>query len=166
MSLPVIETIAKHIICRLENIQLKNGYAFNVAAVELLTRDADTYTPVPLSIVVDLVDETENEAHSCPGNPPAVAYDAQFMVHGYSRQLDRDDDLSNVHYGVTRHQMQAAIQKAVTTPVAGDWVTWESNALTSSMTSKTKFEAPGHDGVTFSLLVTYRTDEDDPTVKR
>lgn len=166
MTQPVIEKISDQIICRLENIQLKNGYAFSVAAVNILERDSDTWTPGPLEIIVDQTDETENEDVSYPGNPPAIAYDAEFMIHGYTKQLDRDSELSNESFGVTRHQMKAAIQKSLATPVAGDWTSFESNAVTSSMTAKAKFEGPGHDGVSVSLLVTYRTNEADPFTKR
>ena len=167
MSQPIIELIEEEIINRLENIQLKNGYAFTVASVELVNRDLNSYPePGPLAIIVDLTEEAENEEMSCPGNPPAVAYDASFMVHGYAQPVDRDDTLSNLNAGITRHQMQAAIHTALVTPTAGDWAQWEGNALTTSLQSKTKFEGPGTDGVTVGMLITYRTDENDPTVKR
>lgn len=166
MTKPVIELIEDEIICRLEDIQLKNGFAFSVTSVELVSRDLNTFTPGPLEIIVDLIEETENEEMSCPGNPPATAYDALFMIHGYAYPVDRDDELSNLNSGVTRRQMQAAIQQAVTSVASGDWAQWSGNALTTSLTTKAKFEGPGNDGVSVGMLITYRTDEDDPTVKR
>jgi len=87
MAYTVIESIAREIVSRLEQIKIANGYAFNVTSVIRPNRNA-TWTPEDRLILVKQGDSTKNESLSCPGNPPAMAFDTTFELCGFVRTSD------------------------------------------------------------------------------
>lgn len=161
MATPILELISDEVVSRLGNITTGNGYEFTAASVSLIDRDENDFQPAPLAIMVDRKDEAENEDLSLPGNPPGIAYDVEFHIHGYSGRLD--DSFSTE---VTETQMIAAIQKAIGNGDATGWHNFTNRAIDASLTSTTDFEGPGHDGVTVVLRITYRISEIDPFVVR
>lgn len=162
MAKPILEKIEDELLTRLANINTRNGYEFTVNTVKSASRDKNTWNPQPLDVIVEELELAENEELSYPGNPPRVAFDAEFAIHGYARQLDTADAESNVSDGVTPQNMKAAILKAITNGDAASWHTFNSNAVTSTLAGAVPLEAPGHQGITFNLLVTYRHSELDP----
>ncbi|NNE62355.1 MAG: hypothetical protein HKN35_15795 [Woeseia sp.] len=160
MAKPIREKILDEILARCANISTKNAFEFTVNTVKEAGRDKDTHAPQPLDIIVDELEVNENEDLSYPGNPPRVAFDVEYAINGYARQLDSSDTESNVSDGVTPTQMGSAIMQTITT--GGGWYTFGGNAVIASLSGSAPLQAPGHEGVTFTLLVTYRHGENDP----
>ena len=162
MAKPISEKISDEILARLALITTANGYEFTVASVSYVSRDLDDWPKGPLSIVVNKTETVDNDELSCPGNPPRLAFDATFTIHGYASVLDTDDsEVGIVDSGVSDFEMAAAIQKAITTDTAA-WETMDGNAVFSKLTRSESFDAPDRDGAMWDLVVTYRTPENDP----
>lgn len=163
MAKPVLELISDEVVSRLGDITKANGYEFTIVSAELVTRETNTWTPEPLKIKVEYGDISENEDLSYPGNPPRKAFDMQFEISGYSRDIDRDEtEVGMVNPSVTETQMIAAIQKALTNNDAASWHTFGGNAIIADITGSSTFDAAGFDGGKVMLSVTYRTSEINP----
>lgn len=163
MAKPVIEKISDEVVSRLRNITIANGYEFTIVAADLVKRETNTWTPQALKIKVEYGEIAENETYSYPGNPPRVAYDAEFVISGYSRDIDVDEsEVGMTDASVTDTQMIAAIQKALANNDATAWHTFGGNSILASIVSASTFDAPGYDGGQVKLVVTYRTSEVSP----
>ena len=160
MAYTVIESIAREIVSRLEQIKIANGYAFNVTSVIRPNRNA-TWTPEDRLILVKQGDSTKNEALSCPGNPPAMAFDTTFELCGFVRT----SDFCSKEYESIENDRGAQIIKAITTEATDPsmWYTFASKAIISDIVEVRSFqESESHNGVIVSLSVTHRQDENNP----
>lgn len=167
MPNPIIQLIADEVVNRLGNILKGNGYEFDVAFVLPVSRDTNTFHPSPRGIYVKQQAEAENEELSCPGNPPAVAYDVVFEITGYANQIDTDTtEPAIVDDGATVNNMLASIQKAIANNDAAHWHEFDGNSLNATMPVAETMETADYDGAKVELIVTYRTSEIDPYALR
>lgn len=160
MAYTVIEFIAREIVRRLVQIRPSNGYALNVTSVIRPNRNA-TWTPEDRLILVKQGDSIKNEALSCPGNPPAVAFDTTFELCSFVRT----SDFYSVEYESIENDRGAQIIKAITTEASDPsmWYTFEGKAVIADITEVRSFEeSENHNGVIVSLSVTHRQDENNP----
>lgn len=166
MADSVLENIANEIVDRLTQIQIINGYSFDVAGVVRPQRKAITATPKNLSIQVVQSANRPNMERSHEGNPPALAFDVVFNLHCFVRLPDNEEDT----YFTTINRMMAAIITAITTEATDPsmWYTLESNAVNCNWGPMTPFISPEgeHSGETIPIVVTYRISENDPTESR
>lgn len=164
---PVLDNIIAEIIDRLRNITRANGYAFNVAEVKQVERDTNNWQPQVLGIYIEQKEETPNEDLFRPGNPPAVAYNVQFEISGYARQLDANPLEAGVcDKSVSDNQMKASITKALANNDPSQWHQFGGNAINASLADGTPFDDPGFDGARRLLTVLYRVSETDPYIVR
>lgn len=164
MSDSIPERIALELIDRLENITTVNGYIFNVASVDRMTKDSlDGWTPRNLAIAVVQDDELPNDEHTHAGNPAAMAYDVTFNLHGFVRPSDHATET----FSSTENAMVAAIKKAVVNNDTS-WQTFGGISILADWVTTSPFQSPegDHRGVTVSLVVTYRISETDPFTPR
>lgn len=159
----ISELVALEIVDRLEQITIANGYAFDVASVDRVPRNARDWTPRHLSIVVEQDDEERNEELSHAGNPPAIAYDATYNIHVFVRESDKATAPANQ----MENAMVAAVKQAVTDDGV-DWHTFDDNAIDGQFGSiRPYLSSEGdHAGATVPLVVTYRVSETNPYESR
>jgi hypothetical protein len=162
MPTTVIETIAKEIVRRSEQITIANGYTFDVAEVVRPDRVGVEVNPVEALIVVRQGDSVKNAELSCPGNPPAIAYDTQFEIECFVRL----SDYACNEYQEIQSDRGAQIVKAITIEATdtGRWFSFEEKAINTELGDIKNFETSegNHNGVTVAMTVTYRVDENNP----
>ena len=166
MSKSVLEKISDEVLARLQRIATGNGFDFNASSVVQVSRNTNEWDAKPLRIVMVQKEEEYNTEASCPGNPPASAYDVDFEIWGYSHQLDVKDEIGIDEPAVTDNQILAAIRKALTHGNPYDWHTFDGNSFNAVIAGGEPFAAPGHDGGMVRLTVQYRTNEVDPMERR
>ena len=161
MSEPILEQIAATVVQRLGEITKANGFQFDAESVVRVNRDATDWTPRHLSILVVQGEEVENPELSHPGNPPGIAYDVGFNIHGFVRHSDRE----TVTSAITENQMIASIKKSITN--SHDWHNFGGLAIDAQWNDK-PFESNenDHEGATVGIVITYRISERDPYVVR
>ena len=157
MAIPVSEQIAVIIRNRLALISTANSYETTTTGVVRGTQRGD-FQPKDYQIVLTQGNKTENKELSCPGSPPLVAWDQPFLIAGILRQSETDqtaiDTLKNV--------FEADVIKALNTGVA--WWNMEAKAINSTVSGATWNQSDSGSDSSFelTLLVTYRTAENDP----
>lgn len=160
MPTAIPELIAQELIARLQTITTANGFAFDVADVSRVNRDATDWTPKHHSIVVVQAEEIRKPEHDYPGNPAAIAYTLPFELHGFVRQSDRaaTSDQQKVN------EVQAAIKKAVAG--TSDWHTFDDNSYLADWGPTSNYNSTEHGGTTLNLEVHYRISDTDPFTVR
>lgn len=154
---PIPELIATTLISRLEAIMVSNGYAFTVAGVDRVNRDATEWTPKNNTIVVLQDSEERVEELDCFGNPPAIAYQLTFAVKGFVRQSDRVTTADQAR----ENEMAATIKKAIAS--SATWYHFGGSAINAQFGATERFEASdSHAGVVVFVDVFYRVSETDP----
>ena len=165
MATPINQKIVDELLARLQNITTDNGYEFDVGTVEVVDRDTDGWAATPRCVIIEQQPEEENEEMSCPGNPPRVAFNLSFKIHGYAKRLNVDDTAVAVsETNTTENNMLAAIKKAIANNDAGSWHTFDGNAIDAEVSAAEPFNESGWDGGTVLLTVVYRVSELDPYV--
>lgn len=161
MPTAVPELIALELVSRLEDITIANGYSFDVAAVVRPSRDGSNVKYQHLSLRVDQGAPTRNRDLDFPGNPPAVAYDLEFLVKGCVRGASSDP------HATTENDLGAAIVKAIKS-VGNDWYTFDGNAVIADTGDEEPFKPDQGElnGISVPVLVTYRVSENDPYTVR
>lgn len=103
-----------------------------------------------------------NPSLSCPGNPPAQAYDLEAIVAG----IVKPSDSETVAIDTFRNRMGADIIKAATN--ADLWHQWGGLALNTMIGNVEPYteETGGVTGVMVKFTITFRVDEDDPYTMR
>lgn len=121
-----------------------------------------TWQPKDLTVNVYQGTMTPNEELSCPGNPPAQAYDLQVIVAGITKPSDNDPTAIDTF----RNRMAADIVKYATN--AALWHQWGGLAINTTIGPAEPYveETGGMHGVMVTFLITFRTDEDDPYTVR
>jgi hypothetical protein len=119
------------------------------------------YTPKHLQVVLTQNDPEVNEELGCPGNPPATAYNILFNIRCHVMPSERDttvvDEIINT--------FDADVVRAVTdqTIYGAMWYTLGDLAIDATFQTRESIDADGSFvGFNLPLLVTYRTDENNP----
>ena len=148
MTEPVVEQI-------MQNVRTRMAAAFD--DVYRSTR-IGTWQPKDLVLHVHQGTLTPNPELSCPGNPPAQAYDLEAIVAG----IVKPSDVSTVAVDTFKNRLGADIIRAATD--ATDWHQWGSLAINTVIGSVEEYveETGGLQGVMVRFTITFRTDENDP----
>jgi hypothetical protein len=147
MTEPVVEQI-------MANVRTRMAAAFTAFRS---TRVA-TWQPKDLVVHVHQGSLTPNQELSCPGNPPATAYDLEAIVAG----IVKPSDAEAIAVDTFRNRMGADIVKAATN--AELWHQWGGLALNTVHGPIEDYmdETGGFAGVMVKFTITFRVDEDDP----
>lgn len=121
-----------------------------------------TWQPKDLVVHVHQGTITPNAEMSCPGNPPAQAYDMEAIVAG----LVKPSDTVTTAVDTFKNRMWADIVAAATD--AALWHQWGGLAINTTIGPVEDYteETGGMSGVMVRFLITFRTDEDDPYTVR
>lgn len=152
MPEPVIEQIAEALKERLESITVANGYAFDVTSVIRATKTDET-DPAHLTLWITQGDEEPNDGIAYPGNPPAVGWDVPFTL-----SLVVSDDSYSVDQW--RNIGKAAIEKAIKSP--NNWHNWEGLAIDTMIEASAPHTEDDGTSIKLTVVVSYRTPENDP----
>jgi hypothetical protein len=146
MTEPVVEQI-------MANVRTRMAAAFTAFRS---TRVA-TWQPKDLVVHVHQGSLTPNAELSCPGNPPATAYDLEAIVAG----IVKPSDAETIAVDTFRNRMGADIVKAATD--APLWHQWGGLALNTTHGPIEDYmdETGGFAGVMVKFTITFRVDEDD-----
>jgi hypothetical protein len=152
MTEPIVEQI-------MSNVRTRMAAAFD--DVYRSTRTA-TWQPKDLVIHVHQGALTPNPELSCPGNPPATAYDLEVIVAG----IVKPSDASTVAVDTFRNRLGSDIIVAATD--ATNWHQWESLAINTVHGPIEEYteETGGIAGVMVRFTITFRVDENDPYTVR
>jgi hypothetical protein len=147
MSEPVVEQI-------MANVRTRMAAAFTAYRS---TRVA-TWQPKDLVVHVHQGALTPNADLSCPGNPPATAYDLEAIVAG----IVKPSDAETIAVDTFRNRMGADIVRAATD--AELWHQWGGLALNTVHGPIEDYmdETGGFAGVMVRFTITFRVDENDP----
>ena len=147
MTEPVVEQI-------MANVRTRMAAAFTAYRS---TRVA-TWQPKDLVVHVHQGSLTPNQELSCPGNPPATAYDLEAIIAG----IVKPSDASTIAVDTFRNRMGADIVKAATN--AELWHQWGGLALNTMHGPIEDYmdETGGFAGVMVKFTITFRVDEHDP----
>ena len=153
---PIVEQIAQKVRQRL-------GVTEGVSNVVRPTR-LGGFRPEDMQLHFVQGEKTKNVTLTCPGNPPAIAWNQPFMVRG--ELLASKEDRRPIDQ--LRNSFEADIQKALTTGTVGDWCQWDGLALYSEISNATPYtdSETTITGFEVTLLVIYRTLENDPYTQR
>jgi hypothetical protein len=148
MTEPVVEQI-------MANVRTRMAAAFD--DVYRSTR-IGTWQPKDLVLHVHQGTLTPNAELSCPGNPPAQAFDLEAIVAG----IVKPSDSSVVAVDTFKNRLGADIIKAATD--ANLWHQWGGLAVNTTIGTVEEYveETGGLQGVMVRLTITFRVDEDDP----
>lgn len=162
VTYPVVELIAQELYDRL-NAMATEPYTYQTHVSSVIRpKTRNDEAPEHLKIILKQDTLTERVPDlDYPGNPPAVARRVTFRVHCYQQS---EDDTGN--FDALIQQFASDVVKAVT--VTGNaWHSMDGNAVDSEFG---EFEQIGPDGglrgIIVPVIVTYRTDEDDPYTVR
>lgn len=152
MAEPVVEQI-------MEVVKTRMAAAFDNAYRS--TRIA-TWQPKDLVVHVHQGTLTPNSELSCPGNPPAQAYDLEAIVAGITKPSDTELTAIDTF----RNRMGADIIVAATD--AELWHQWGGLAINTTIGTVEDYteETGGFAGVMVRFLITFRTNENDPYTVR
>lgn len=148
MTEPVVERI-------MSNVKARMAAAFD--DVYRSTR-IGTWQPKDLVLHVHQGALTPNSELSCPGNPPAQAYDLEAIVAG----IVKPSDSSIVAVDTFKNRLGADIIKAATDSTL--WHQWGGLAINTTIGTVEEYveETGGLQGVMVRFLITFRVDENDP----
>ena len=152
MTEPIIEQI-------MANVRSRMAAAFDAA---YRSTRIGTWQPKDLVVHVHQGSVTPNTELSCPGNPPAQAYDLEAIVAG----IVKPSDASTVAIDTFRNRMGADIIKAATD--AALWHQWGGLAINTTHGPVEEYveETGGLGGVMVRFVITYRVSENDPYTVR
>ena len=125
----------------------------------------DEYRPKDKQAIVSAIATNENPELSCQGNPPAKAWNVEFSIIAVVRQSSNDS--ANIENKLM--DFTGDVLKGITTDTGGySWWQFAGNAINANLQSITKEISPDGSMMTntISILVTYRTDEDNPFNRR
>ena len=160
MATPISEQIAAKIATRLAGITVANGYELTVSEVARPLR-FDGFRPQNNQLIVTQGNLTRNDELSAPGNPPATAYDLEFMIAG----LLMPTESSTSKIDTLRNTFASDTIKAICTPAAS-WHNWDTLAIDTKVGDVTDITTEESSGFKLSLTVTFRTTENNPYQSR
>lgn len=159
MALPVVERIGLEIVKRLERSRMPG------IKVVRPDREGKNYTKSDGTIVVRQDESVENEELSHEGNPPAIAFDCNFEIFCFVR----DVSIKSPEYITACNRFAAQINYALTHPETdpGSWYQFGGNSINAKVINKGSFtDENAAAGVNVTLKVTYRVSENDYTEAR
>lgn len=117
-----------------------------------------SWQPKDLTLHVYQASIEANEELSCPGNPPAQAYDLEAVVAGITKTSDTDTTPVDTY----KNRLWAEIVKAATD--ADLWHTWGGLAVNTVIGAVEDYtdESGGVAGVSVRMIITFRVSENDP----
>lgn len=157
---PVSERIASVLFERLRFLAAQYSVYTPVSEVIRPTR-LGGYTPKHLQIVLTQEPPEIDDELGCPGNPPATAYRLLFNIRCHVLPSEKDitvvDEIINTFDAdVIRVVTDASIYGAM-------WYTLGGFAVNAEFQTRESIDADGSFvGFNLPLLVTYRTDENNP----
>lgn len=118
-----------------------------------------TWQPKDNTLVVNFVSLTVNPELSCPGNPPATAWDLAVEICGLIKPSDTDTTAVDTY----KLRLHAEILKACCDDISG-WWQWGGKAINSTFGNAEEHtdDSGAFAGVKVSMVATFRTDEDNP----
>jgi len=162
MATTIAEQIAVKVRQRLATIAATAGFEYSTPGVIRPARLA-THRPEDFQITVEQGDQEPNDELSCPGNPPAQAYNLPFMIHGELRQSDVDSTAVDTY----RNQFHGDIIRALGDSNSSTWQNWDGLALNTRLGPVTKIISETIlTGFTMQIIVIFRTVETDPFTVR
>lgn len=152
MTEPVVEQI-------MANVRTRMAAAFD--DVYRSTR-IGTWQPKDLVLHVHQGTLTPNPELSCPGNPPAQAYDLEAIVAGIVKPSDSETTAVDTF----KNRLGADIIAAATD--ATNWHQWGNLAINTTIGTVEEYveETGGLQGVMVRFVITFRVDENDPYTVR
>lgn len=122
-----------------------------------------TWQPKDGTVVVNMLRLRKNDELSCPGNPPAQAWDMTVQICGMIKPSDRDTTAVDTY----KSRIYSEIIKACCDGI-NRWWTWGEKAIISTFRSVTEHtdDNGAFAGVSVELITTFRTDEGNPYVGR
>ena len=161
MATPVSERIVEVVRLRLAQISIDDGFETTVSEV-VRPKRLENPSPKDYQLVLSQGDKTENREHSCPGNPPIIAWDFPILIRGILRPSEENDTAIDT----LKNTFEADVMKAVNTGNA--WWNMSGLAINSRMSPVTDYESDdgAEGGFEITLTVIYRTDENDPYTVR
>jgi hypothetical protein len=157
MSEIIAEQIVTKVKDRLAEINVADGYQFTTPEVVRPLRFVNNRFQ-NLQILVTISEIATNQSLSHPGNPPAIAKDMTVMCSCYGMVSKTDKNPADYW----RNRIFGAMSKAITTGVA--WWQWGGLAI-NTMVGNPIYRAEdggANVGVQLPVIITFRTDEDDP----
>lgn len=145
------EPVAEQIVANVRSRVAAYSAAYRPTRIE-------TWSPKDSDISVVQGEQTKNDELSCPGNPPAQAWDMEVSVTATVKPSDRDATPTDT----LKNRVAAEIIKAANT--GSVWHTWGGLAINSTVE---RIESDTDDDGAFSaarvvFLITFRTDENNP----
>lgn len=156
MSLTIVEQIAQVIYDRLTQL-LQFGNENTEVSEVIRPRTIGTYTPKDLQVVLTQGETTENPELACPGNPPATCFVTTFNIRCHVMP----DETSNTPKATHINEMAADVRKAICDP-QNTWHNFDGLAIDATFETTETINSEAFDGVNIPLLVSYRTDENNP----
>ena len=115
-----------------------------------------SYTPEHGLIVLTRGDQTRVFELDCPGNPPAIAWQQQFMIRVHIAPSERDATPIELMEDVAHAEILKVIRNGET------WHTFGGNAINAQIESLVTMTADGgYVGIGIPINVIYRVAEDD-----
>ena len=144
----VLERIADALNDRLETVDFINS-VIRPKRIETAAIDDRTIT-------LTQGESTINDGLSCPGNPPAVAYDQVFIIAGELRPSETED----TPIDTIRNRFDGEIRKAIANSLT--WYSFGGLAINSQLGAPAVLRDAENVSVSVELLVQYRVSETDP----
>lgn len=160
MPTAISEQILDKVYHRLLNIKVSGGYEVTVSEVVRPTRYGG-FRPQNLQLVVTQGTLTRNQELSVPGNPPATAYDMEVVIAG----LLMPTESTTSKIDALRNQFSADVIKAICTPQAS-WHNWDTLAIDTQIGDVEDVTTEEASGFKLSIVVTFRTTENNPYQSR
>jgi len=118
-----------------------------------------TWQPKDGTLIVNLVSLVQNEELSCPGNPPAKAWDMEVEICGLIKPSDTDTTPVDTY----KNRAYSEIVKACCDGIPG-WWKWGEKAINSAFGGVAEHtdDNGAFAGVKVTMTTTFRVDEDNP----
>ncbi len=162
MPLSVLESIADVLHDRLSAMVADPvTYPIEVSEVIRPTRYGG-FTPLDKQIVLTEGPERPIPELSCPGSPPAVAFERIFNIRCHALPSERDTE----GIDVVLNEFAANVKKCVCQP-ASSWHTFGGYAIKADWGDFQPFISDGGiEGINMPIRITYRVSENDPYTQR
>jgi hypothetical protein len=151
MTLPVSERIAELVTERLFSDGTATGGVIRPTRI-------GGFQPKDYQLIITQGAKSPNDDLSCPGNPPAIAWDFPITIAGVLRQSETDETAIDT----IKNTFEADVIKAINSGSA--WWSWDGLAIDSKISGVSDYQAADGSGSGFemTLTITYRVAENDP----
>lgn len=162
MPVSILESIAETLYDRLEGM-VGNSVTYPIDVLEVVRpTQYGNFTPSDRQIVLTLGPEQNVPELTCPGNPPAVAWERIFNIRCHVATSERNTEAIDS----ILNEFAANVKKCVCSP-SSSWHTLGGYAIKADWGTIQPFTSTGGiDGINLPLRVTYRVSENDPYTQR